>query len=139
MLTQERLLQVFVELSDTLVADFDVIGFLHALAETRVELLDANAAGLMLVDQRRHLHVAASSSQESQMLELFELQHEQGTCLDAYRSGELVVNINPVEAQRRWPTFGAAVRDAGFTTVHAIPMRLRDEVIGDQSLPDQIW
>lgn len=134
MATQGRLLQVVVELADTLVADFDVIDFLHTLTETSVELLDANAAGLMLADQRGNLQVVASSSDESRMLELFELQHEQGPCLEAYRSGQPVTNIDPLEAQRRWPTFGAAVREAGYSSVHAIPMRLRDQVIGAMNL-----
>lgn len=134
MVTQERLLQVLVELSDTLVADFDVVDFLHTLAETSVELLDASAAGLMLVDQHGHLHIAASSSEESLMFELFELQNEQGPCLDAYRRGEPIFNVDPVGAQRRWPVFGAAVRNAGFASVHAIPMRLREDVIGAMNL-----
>lgn len=134
MVDQERLLQVFVELADTMVVQFDVIDFLHTLADTAVELLDANAAGLMLADQRGQLRVVASSSQESRMLELFELQHDQGPCLDAYRHGSPVTNVDLAEARRRWPTFGAAVSATSFTSVHAIPMRLRDEVIGAMNL-----
>ena len=134
MVTQERLLDVFVELADTLVAEFDVIDFLHTLTETSVELLDANAAGLMLADQRGDLQVVASSTEESRLLELFELQHDQGPCLDCYRGGQPVVNIDPDEAERRWPAFGAAVRAAHFESVHALPLRLRDEVIGSMNL-----
>ena len=134
MVTQERLLEVFVELADTLVAEFDVIDFLHTLTETSVELLDANAAGLMLADQRGALQVVAASTEESRLLELFELQHEQGPCLDCYRLGQPVVNIDPEEAQRRWPAFGAAILAANFHSVHALPLRLRDEVIGSMNL-----
>lgn len=134
MISRNRLLSTFVEVADTLVAEFDIIEFLHTLAETSVELLDASAAGIMLADQRGNLQFVASSSQESQMLELFELQHEQGPCLDAFRNGQPVVNVDPAEAQRRWPAFGPAVRDTSFTTVHAIPMRLRDQVIGAMNL-----
>lgn len=134
MVTQERLLDVFVELADTLVAEFDVIDFLHTLTETSVELLDANAAGLMLADQRGDLQVVASSTEETRMLELFELQHDEGPCLDCYRQGQPIVNIDPDEAERRWPAFGAAVRAAKFTSVHALPLRLRDEVIGSMNL-----
>lgn len=134
MVTQERLLDVFVELADTLVAEFDVIDFLHALTETSVELLDADAAGLMLADQRGDLQVVASSVDEARLLELFELQHDEGPCLDCFRQGQPVVNIDPDEAERRWPAFGAAVRAANFTSVHALPLRLRDEVIGSMNV-----
>ncbi len=134
MLTRERLLGVVVHIADTLVADFDVLDFLHTLTERCVELLDADAVGLMLADQRGNLQVLASSTEEARMLELFELQHDQGPCLDCYRSGQPISNIDPDEAERRWPAFGAAVRAAGFASVHAIPLRLREEVIGALNL-----
>ena len=134
MVTQQRLLQVFVELADTLVAEFDVIDFLHSLVTTSVELLDADAAGLMLADQRGELQLLAASSEETRTLELFELQHNQGPCLDAYHQGVPVVNVDMASAEQRWPAFGAAVRAGNFATVHAIPMRLRDEVIGAMNL-----
>lgn len=130
MVTQQRLLDVVVQLADTLVTDFDVIDFLHTLAEASVELLDADAAGLMLADQCGNLHVVASSSAETRLLELFELQHHEGPYLDCYREGQPVANLDPDEAERRWPGFGAAVRSAGYSSVHALPLRLRDQVIG---------
>ncbi len=90
MVAQERLMDVFVELADTLVAEFDAIDFLHILTEAAVELLDADAAGLMLADQRGDLQVVASSTEETRLLELFELQHDQGPCLDCYRQVQAI-------------------------------------------------
>lgn len=84
----------------------------------------------MLADQRGNVQVVASSSAESRILELFELQHEQGPCIDSYRQGRQVTNVEALEVERRWPRFGAAVETSGFTSVHALPMRLRDEVVG---------
>ncbi len=133
MVAQQRLVQVFVELADTLVDQFDVIDFLHTLAAHSVEVLDADAAGLMLADHDGHLQLLASSSEESRTLELFELQHDEGPCLDAYRSGESV-SVDQAAAERRWPWFGAAVRPGTYTTVHAVPMRLRNQVIGAMNL-----
>lgn len=134
MVSQQRLVDVFVELADTLVAEFDVIDFLHTLTESTVELLDAQAAGLMLADQRGNIQVVASSTEESRLLELFEIQHEQGPCLDCYRLGAPVINLDPDEAEGRWPGFGAAIRDSNFTSVHAVPLRLRDETIGAMNI-----
>lgn len=130
MVTQQRLVEVFVELADTLVDDYDVIDFMHTLTEAVVELLDAQAAGLMLSDQRGNLQVVASSSEESRTLELYELQHDQGPCMESYREGIPVTNVDPETAEERWPGFGAAVKASNFTSVHAVPMRLRTDVIG---------
>ena len=129
MVTQERLVEVFVELADTMADNYDVIDYLHSLTESVVELLDAQAAGLMLADQRGEVQVVASSSEESRILELFELQHQQGPCIDSYRQGEQV-SVDPDVAERRWPGFGAAVRASNFTSVHALPMRLRNDTVG---------
>lgn len=134
MATQQRLVEVFVELADTLVDNYDVIDFLHTLTEVTVELLDAQAAGLMLADQRGSVHVVASSSEESRILELFELQHEQGPCIDSYRHGHQVINVVAAEAERRWPGFGDAVETSNFTSVHALPMRLRSEIVGAMNI-----
>jgi len=134
MVSQERLVSAFLELADTLVADFDVIDFMDTLAHTSVELLGADAAGLMLADQRGGLHLIAASSEESRLVELFELQYDQGPCVDCYRQGRPVVNVSIEEGRRRWPHLGEAVASNGFSSVHALPMRLRDEVIGAMNL-----
>ncbi len=88
----------------------------------------------MLADERGQVQVLAASSEESRVLELFELQHEQGPCTDSYRQGSQVTNIDADEAQRRWPEFGDAVDASRFTTVHAQPMRLRSETIGAMNI-----
>jgi transcriptional regulator with GAF, ATPase, and Fis domain len=124
------LAHTFVELADTMVADFDLLDFLHVLAERSVALLQADAAGLMLSDQRGRLRVLASTSEQSRLLELFELQNAEGPCLDSFHSGEQVVNIELAEARRRWPIFAPVAAASGFESVHALPLRLRGTVIG---------
>ncbi|MFP3901610.1 MAG: GAF and ANTAR domain-containing protein [Acidimicrobiia bacterium] len=128
------LARTFVELADTLVADFDVVDILTLLTDRCVEVLDVGAAGLMLVSPDGDLRVMASSSEAMRVLELFELQAREGPCLDCYRTGELVVNQELATAAHRWPRFGPEALDAGFRAVHAVPMRLRDTVIGALNL-----
>src|ERR1700748_3008 len=82
--------ETFVELTDTMVADFDIIDFLHVLTTRSVELLDVSAAGLLLADPRGELRVVAASSEAARLLELFQLQNDQGPCLDCYRAGQPV-------------------------------------------------
>jgi hypothetical protein len=131
---EQLLAETFVELADTLVADFDVTDFLHGLADRAVQLLDVNAAGLMLADQRGSLRVVASSSEQARLVELFQLQHEEGPCLECFRTGRAVAEPELAVAGGRWPSFAPAALEAGFVAVQALPMRLRDEVIGAMNL-----
>ena len=128
--SSQQLRDTFVELVDTLVADYDVIDFLGTLAQRVVELLDVTACGVLLADHFGNLNVLAASTEKARLLELFQLQNSQGPCLDAYRSGRSVLCADLASAEPRWPLFAPAARAAGFAAVHALPMRLREQVIG---------
>ncbi len=130
----QLLSEAFVELTDTMVADFDVIDFLHVLTDRSVQLLDVSAAGLLLADPRGELRVVAASSEAARLLELFQLQNDQGPCLDCFRDGQPVTMPDLSAAATRWPRFTAAAQQAGFAAVQALPMRLRDQVIGALNL-----
>jgi len=130
----DLLSDTFVELADTMVADFDVIDFLHLLTDRSVALLAASAAGVMLADPRGELRVAAASSEEAGLLELFQLQNDQGPCLECFRTGRPVTATDLASAAQRWPRFAQAAMQAGFASVEALPMRLRDQVIGALNL-----
>lgn len=127
---EERIAETFVELADTLVDDFDAIDFLHMLAERSVELLDADAVGIMLADQRGGLHPVASSSEEARLIELFEAQNQEGPCLDCFRTGQPVSLAGLDEMRVAWPTFTGRLQEIGFGSAQAIPLRLRSETIG---------
>jgi len=131
---EQLLAETFVELADTLTADFDAVDFLHGLADHCVRLLAVDAAGLMLADQRGSLRVIASSSEQARLVELFQLQHEEGPCLECYRTGQPVSESELTAAEERWPSFAPAAVEGGFAAVQALPMRLRDEVIGAMNL-----
>ena len=129
-----RMAQVFVELADTLVDAFDVVDFLQNLTDRCVELLHADAAGLMLTDQRGGLTLVASTLERARALELFELQVQEGPCLECFSTGEAITNVGLEEARRRWPTLTPVAIGAGFGATHALPMRLRGQVIGALNL-----
>lgn len=135
MAERETLLaETFVALADTMVSDFDVVDFLSMLSSRCVDLFDAGDAGLMLDDGSGRLVVAASSSHKMHDLELFELQHDEGPCPEAYQTGLAVECGDLREAIERWPKFAPEALDAGFRSVHALPMRLRNDVIGALNL-----
>src|SRR6201994_1578682 len=114
---EQLLATTFVELADTLVADFDVVDFMHGLADRCVRLLEVDAAGLMLADQRGSLRVIASSSEQARLVELFQLQHEEGPCLECYHTGLPVAEPDLVAARSRWPLFAPAAGDGGVGAV----------------------
>lgn len=136
MAREAKLARTLVELADTLVADFDVVELLTRLTDRCVDVLDLGAAGLMLVSPEGDLRVMASSSEAIRVLELFELQSQEGPCLECYRTGQPVVNQNLAQVNGRWPRFAAEALAAGFQSVHALPMRLRGTVIGALNLFD---
>jgi GAF domain-containing protein len=130
----DLLSDTFVDLADTMVADFDVIDFLHMLTDRSVQLFAASAAGVVLADPRGELRVAAASSEKAGLLELFQLQNDQGPCLECFRTGRPVTAADLADQAQRWPRFAHAALQAGFRTVEALPMRLRDQVIGALNL-----
>jgi GAF domain-containing protein len=132
----ERLAQTFVELADTLVAGYDLMEFLQTLTERCVELLEVDAAGLLLVGADGALRLVAASTEQARMVELLQLQHDEGPCPDSFRTGRAVIvsDIGSPEAAARWPRFAAAAAELGLAGVHSLPMRLRDQVIGTLNL-----
>lgn len=136
-MTEVRLTDVFVEMADTLVDDFDVIDLMHLLTERCVQILGVSAAGLMLTDERGALQLVAASSERTRVLELFQLQTEEGPCLDCFHTGR-PVSAADLRRADRWPRFSHAAAQAGFASVHALPMRLRAEVIGGLNLFDTV-
>jgi GAF domain-containing protein len=134
-MTREALFaRTFVELADNLVDDFDIVDVLTTLSDRCVEVLDIAAAGIMLVAPNGELRVMTSSSEAMRVVELFELQSQEGPCLDCYRSGEAVVNHDLTAAHGRWPNFTKVALQAGFRSADAVPMRLRSQVIGALNL-----
>ncbi len=130
-----RVAAAFVSLADTLVDEYDMLDLLDRLVGVSVGLLAADAAGIVLADARERLTVVAASSDAAQLLEVMQLQNEQGPCLDAYRTGAAVSVPDLRTAAARWPRFAAAVASLReISSVHALPMRLRGQSIGALNL-----
>src|SRR5208282_2941678 len=123
-----------VEMADTLVDDFDVVDLLTALTDRCVRLLGVSAAGVMLASPAGRLGLVASSSEAMRLLELFELQAQEGPCLDAFRTGDRIEHEDLQAGSGRWPSFSAAALEAGFRSAFALPLRLREVTLGALNL-----
>ena len=134
MISNERLSDLFVDVADTLVADFDLIEFLSTLCEHVSLVSEADAVGIVLADHRGQLRFMASSNESGKALELLQLQAQEGPCRDCFTTRQPVVNADLAQAADLWPVFAPDAIAAGFHSVHAFPMRLRDEVIGALNL-----
>lgn len=132
--TSERVAQIFVEFADTLVEEFDVVEFLQMVALRAAELVDHSDAGILIADKHGVLQFMAASDERTELLELFQVQSQQGPCEDCFRLGIPVINADLRSANDRWPIFAPRAVAAGFRSVHAFPMRLRQEVIGALNL-----
>ena len=130
MISTERLTDAFVDVADTLVDDFDLVDFLHTLTDHAAAISGAAAVGLLLADHRGNLQFMAASNETGRELELFQLENSEGPCLDCYTSKQPVVNSDLLSSDGRWPLFTPQALAAGFQSVHAFPMRLRNNVIG---------
>jgi GAF domain-containing protein len=134
MTSTERLSDLFVEVADTLVDDFDVIDFLHHLTVHAADISGAGAVGLLLTDQQGNLQFMAASNSNGEHLELYQLQNVEGPCLDCFATGQPIANADLLSAVDRWPLFAPLALELGYRSVHAFPMRLREQTIGALNL-----
>lgn len=131
---EQQLVDTFVSLTDSLVADYDIVDLLQTLVDNATELFDAAAAGIMLVNDLQDLEVIASTSERSNFIGLMQLQAGEGPCVEAFTTAETVSVESPAEMQRRWPRFAAASQELGYSSVHSVPLRLRDITLGSMNL-----
>src|SRR4051812_7790671 len=127
---ETRVLEAVVSLVDPLLDDFDVVDLLTELTERCAQLLDVAAAGFLLADPLDQLRLLAATTEQAREMELFQLQADEGPCVDCYTSGQPVSVADLNAESARWPRFVPAALDAGFASVHAVPMRAAGIILG---------
>jgi len=131
---EQRINAAFVAVADTLIADYDLIDLLHTLVDVCADVLDVEAAGLVLADDDGDLQLLASTSEQADLVEIMQLAAGSGPCVDCFRTGVVVDIADIAESGDQWPEFKAAALGQGFRAVHATPMRLRGQVLGAMNL-----
>jgi GAF domain-containing protein len=130
MARESIMIATLVELADNLVDDFDVIDVLTLLSLRCVEAIDVDAAGVMLASPGGELQFIASSNESMRVLELLQIQADEGPCVDCFKSGKAIINHELHDPDQRWPNFAPRAIALGFHSVHCLPMRLRGRTIG---------
>lgn len=133
---ENGLTEVFVSIAESLAVGYDLMDLYSGLTADCARILDVGSAGLVLADAGGVLHVMAASSERARDLECFQVQCAEGPCLDSYRTGTAVLVPDLAAARTQWPTFATVAVEAGFASVHAIPMRLQGTVLGSLNLFD---
>lgn len=138
---ESLLMATFVEIADNLVEGYDVIDVLSVLCDRCVQTIDVDAAGVLLSSPDGQLQYVASSSETMRVLELFQIQVDEGPSMDCYRNGLAIVNLSLSESAGRWPLFAPRALAEGFHSVCCVPMRLRGRTIGALNLfrSNQTW
>jgi GAF domain-containing protein len=121
--------QVMVSLVDQLVTDFDFVDLAHSLTQAVIDLVGADAAGVMVVDRSKVLRVIAASDEDTHVLEVFEIQSKQGPCYEAWKSGSALFEAD-IAAVDRWPLFAQQAGNLGYVKTAAVPLRLGGEIFG---------
>jgi GAF domain-containing protein len=134
MARESLLISTLVELADNLVDNYDIIDVLTVLSDRCVQTIDVDAAGVMLAWPGGDLQFVASSSESMRVLELFQIQVDEGPCVDCYRTGTAIINRALTEHDEQWPRFSPRALAQGFQAVHSLPMRLRGRTIGALNL-----
>lgn len=129
-----QLVNTFVTLADTLVAGYDIVDLLHTLVTDCALILDASAAGILLLGPNGDLEVVASTSERSRLVELMQLHAGEGPCMESVASGHAISVANIDEVAEKWPLFRAGALELGFAALHAVPLRLREEILGSLNL-----
>lgn len=131
---ERQIVETFVKLADTLVEDFDLIDFLSTLTARVVDIEIASEVGILLADEAGHLQYMAASHERTHLLELFQVQSEEGPCQDCFATGQPVSVVDLEDECDRWPLFTPKALAIGFRSVQAVPLRLRGTVLGAMNL-----
>ncbi|WAU85992.1 GAF and ANTAR domain-containing protein [Streptomyces sp. Qhu-G9] len=131
---ERQLAKAFVDLADTYASEFDPLHLFNRLVHTCVELLEVDAAAVMIADARGSLKTMAATNEEAAFVELLQTQTGSGPCMDCYRTGE-AHSVPDITAEReRWPKLVTAMTDAGYRSLQTVPVRLHERPLGGLTL-----
>ena len=131
---EQQLAEALVGLADSLADDVDPVVLLDRLALNCLDLVGADAVGVMVAGVRGELRLMAVTDQSAALREFFQLQIDEGPCVDCYRKGERIDAPDLGDSAHRWPHVAPYARHHGFRAAHALPMRVHHQTVGALNL-----
>lgn len=129
-----RLADALSALARSTVDGRDTVDLLSDLATQCVAVLPIDAAGVLVTDQFSTLRVIGSSSDAAHLLELYQVQTEEGPCMECLTTGSAISIDDLAAPDALWPHFRATALREGFTSVYALPLSTKGTTLGALNL-----
>jgi GAF domain-containing protein len=131
---EARVAKAFIRTTSALMTPYDIVELLSTLMATCTDIFGLEAGGILIADVVGDLELVASTSEEASIVETMVIGAGAGPCIDAYVRGEIVTVADIAVDAEEWPQFRSTALAQGFRSVHAVPMRIRGEVVGVMAL-----
>jgi GAF domain-containing protein len=102
---------------------------IREIVHTTHSMFDVDGAGLMLADADQRLRNVAASDPRFGHLEDLQLEHQEGPCIDAFETKELV-GAEDLARDGRWPVFSEAAVARQVRAVLASPLPYNQDAVG---------
>jgi GAF domain-containing protein len=121
--------QALVELGRLRFGEMGVEDAIREVVHTTHSIFDVDGAGLMLADGDQHLRSVAASDNRFTYLEDLQIRHQEGPCIEAYDTKQLV-GVDDLTKDQRWPLFSSAAVDQQVRAVLAAPLPYNQDAVG---------
>ena len=121
--------KVLVDFAQDLGTCASVEAVLHHLSDRCMSLLSVAGVGVLLAEDG-DLTVATTNSEVGEVAERLEVELTEGPCIEALRSGAVVIVPDLRRSVDRYPKFAPAALDAGVGSIHGLPLSGRGEMVG---------
>jgi GAF domain-containing protein len=125
----EDVRHALVELGRLRFGEMRVEEAIKEIVETTHSMFAVDGAGLMLCDSAQHLRSVAASDDRFAHLEDLQIRHQEGPCIEAYDTKELI-GATDLEQEERWPLFAKAAVQRDVRAVLATPLPYNQDAVG---------
>jgi transcriptional regulator with GAF, ATPase, and Fis domain len=125
----EDVRHALVELGKLRFGEMRVEEAIREIVATTHSMFAVDGAGLMLADEAQHLRAVAASDDRFAHLEDIQVRHQEGPCIEAFDTKELV-GATDLEQEGRWPLFSTAAIRREVRAVLASPLPYNRDAVG---------
>jgi diguanylate cyclase (GGDEF)-like protein len=111
------------------VGNFSIQDILDRLARRVLEVIPADGAGVLLLDEQARPHFTAATDKRILVIERLQLELGEGPCILSFESGDAVISPD-LSKETRFAQFAARALEEGLGAVHSFPLRLDGRRLG---------